>query len=123
MIGLRIARIPSASSIVTSRLSIMFFYRRVGDQRPFSPAEAGHYVLFFHAGGVSAADGSTRLLQETRRSRVLLKKNSPDLLISCSKVVDHFASGSGLTWNCITLLVVPLPPSMWNGARVLIVAH
>ena len=35
----------------------------------------------------------------------------------------HRASGSGRSWNCITLLVVPLPVSMWNGARVLIVAQ
>ena len=31
---------------------------------------------------------------------------------------DHFASGSGLTWNFSSLLGTPLPPSMWNGARV-----
>src|SRR5688572_23169244 len=30
----------------------------------------------------------------------------------------HFASGSGRTWNFTSLLVVPLPPSTWNGARV-----
>ena len=35
----------------------------------------------------------------------------------------HFASGSGRSWNGITLLVVPLPVSMWNGARVLTVDH
>ena len=35
----------------------------------------------------------------------------------------HLASGSGRSWNFITLLVVPFPPSMWNGARVLTVAH
>src|SRR6476620_5965053 len=35
----------------------------------------------------------------------------------------YFASGSGRTWNLITLLVVPLPVSMWNGARVLTVDH
>ena len=35
----------------------------------------------------------------------------------------HRASGSGRSWKCTTLLVVPLPPSMWNGARVLTVAH
>ena len=34
----------------------------------------------------------------------------------------YFASGSGRIWKCITLLVVPLPVSMWNGARVLTVA-
>ena len=36
---------------------------------------------------------------------------------------DHFASGSGRIWNRTTLLVVPFPPSMWNGARVLTVDH
>jgi hypothetical protein len=30
----------------------------------------------------------------------------------------YFASGSGRTWNLTSLLVVPLPPSSWNGARV-----
>ena len=42
---------------------------------------------------------------------------------STSGCADHRASGSGRSWNFITLLVVPLPPSMWNGARVLTVAH
>ena len=35
----------------------------------------------------------------------------------------HRASGSGRIWKCITLLGVPFPPSMWNGARVDTVAH
>ena len=35
----------------------------------------------------------------------------------------YFASGSGRNWKRITLLVVPLPVSMWNGARVLTVDH
>ena len=35
----------------------------------------------------------------------------------------HRASGSGRIWKCITLLDVPLPVSMWNGARVETVAH
>src|SRR6266516_4818420 len=30
----------------------------------------------------------------------------------------YFANGSGLTWNFTSLLVFPLPPSAWNGARV-----
>ena len=34
----------------------------------------------------------------------------------------YLASGSGRIWKCMTLLVVPLPVSMWNGVRVLIVA-
>ena len=33
------------------------------------------------------------------------------------------ASGSGRSWNLTTFGRVPLPPSMWNGARVLVVAH
>ena len=32
--------------------------------------------------------------------------------------VAYFASGSGRSWNCTTLLGVPLPVSVWNGARV-----
>src|SRR5882672_5427017 len=35
-----------------------------------------------------------------------------------SVVANHFDNGSGRTWNLTSLLVVPLPPSMWNGARV-----
>ena len=35
--------------------------------------------------------------------------------------VDYFERGSGRIWNRISLLVVPLPPSKWNGARVAIV--
>src|SRR5467141_2007916 len=31
---------------------------------------------------------------------------------------SYFASGLGRTWSLITLLVFPLPPSTWNGARV-----
>src|SRR2546427_11793044 len=31
---------------------------------------------------------------------------------------SYFASGLGRTWSLITLLVFPLPPSPWNGARV-----
>ena len=30
----------------------------------------------------------------------------------------YFASGSGRNWKCTTLLGVPLPVSVWNGARV-----
>ena len=35
----------------------------------------------------------------------------------------YLASGSGRSWNLMTLLGVPLPPSMWNGARVLTVVQ
>ena len=35
----------------------------------------------------------------------------------------YLANGSGLNWNLTTLLVVPFPVSMWNGVRVLTVAH
>ena len=37
--------------------------------------------------------------------------------------VTYRANGSGRNWNLIALLVIPFPPSMWNGARVLIDAH
>src|SRR5262249_24352637 len=33
-------------------------------------------------------------------------------------ILNYFASGSGLTCNFTSLLVVPRPPSMWKGARV-----
>src|SRR5262249_35815435 len=36
---------------------------------------------------------------------------------------DHRANGFGRSWKWITLLVVPLPVSMWKGARVLTVAQ
>src|SRR3712207_52994 len=39
--------------------------------------------------------------------------------VNCS----YLANGSGRSWNRYTLLVVPFPPSMWKGARVLIVAQ
>ena len=38
-------------------------------------------------------------------------------------VIGYRASGSGRSWNLTTFGRVPLPPSMWNGARVLVVAH
>ena len=37
---------------------------------------------------------------------------------SQSARVVYFASGSGRSWKCTTLLGVPLPVSVWNGARV-----
>ena len=36
---------------------------------------------------------------------------------------SYFASGSGRSWKCRTLLVVPSPVSIWKGARVLMVAQ
>jgi hypothetical protein len=50
-----------------------------------------------------------------RRRTATRKSRQPPL--------SHRASGSGRSCSLYTLLVVPLPPSMWNGARVLIVAH
>lgn len=35
----------------------------------------------------------------------------------------QFASGSGRSWKCSTLLVVPLPVSVWNIVRVAYVDH
>ena len=44
----------------------------------------------------------------------------PGLLVvgDAKRAKRHRASGSGRIWKCITLLGVPFPPSMWNGARV-----
>ncbi len=35
----------------------------------------------------------------------------------------YCASGSGRSWKCKTLVVVPLPPSAWKGVRVPYVAQ
>src|SRR5206468_7980453 len=44
-------------------------------------------------------------------------------LVDCSqRLFDYRAKGLGRSWKWSTLLVVPLPVSMWNGARVLTVA-
>ena len=40
-----------------------------------------------------------------------------------ARILAYFASGSGRIWKRITLLVVPFPVSMWNGARVLTVEY
>ena len=37
--------------------------------------------------------------------------------------IAYSASGSGRIWNFTTLLIVPLPVSLWNGARVAQVDH
>ena len=43
---------------------------------------------------------------------------------SCrNHTASYLASGSGRSWNRMTLLCVPLPVSMWNGARVLTVEY
>ena len=61
--------------------------------------------------------------QKIRRSEVCSSKKEFLLIFNLLFKISYFASGSGLSWNCISLLVVPLPVSMWNGVRVLIVAH
>ena len=61
------------------------------------------------SGALHAAGTGPRSVLETRS---MTSDTSP-----------YFASGSGRSWNFTTLLVVPLPPSMWNGARVLTVDH
>ena len=47
----------------------------------------------------------------------------PDRAADRHQPASHFANGSGRNWKCMTLLVVPLPVSMWNGVRVLTVAQ
>src|SRR6185369_1294697 len=50
--------------------------------------------------------------------RAIQRLNEGDVLTRVRHSVGYFASGSGRTWNFTSLLVVPRPPSMWNGARV-----
>ena len=69
--------------------------------------------------------------REHRPQQILLQRapdrQLPPLTVSAiaksATRAPHLASGSGRSWNFTTLLDVPLPPSMWNGARVLTVAH
>jgi hypothetical protein len=52
--------------------------------------------------------------------------NLPDGEVRSQNVITnpaYFASGSGRSWKWIALLVFPFPPSMWNGARVLMEAQ
>ncbi len=41
----------------------------------------------------------------------------------CCRASHYLASACGRSWNLYALLVVPLPPSMWKGARVLMAAQ
>jgi hypothetical protein len=58
-------------------------------------------------------------------SRCVAIVDSSELMfrLNSSELWDYFASGSGRIWNFITLLVVPLPVSMWNGVLVEIVVQ
>ena len=42
----------------------------------------------------------------------------PDPELTAAISTRYFDSASGRTWNLMIFAVVPLPPSMWNGARV-----
>jgi hypothetical protein len=58
----------------------------------------------------------------------LIARNGPRSHAPPPSAVDavsvfYCASGSGRIWNFTTLLMVPLPVSLWNGARVAQVVH
>src|SRR5688572_27467076 len=45
------------------------------------------------------------------------------LAVHASNASGYRARGSGRSWNLTTLLVVPFPPSTWNGVRVAYVEY
>ncbi len=45
-------------------------------------------------------------------------RDSHPALLAFPPEPTYLDSGSGRTWNFTSLGVFPLPPSMWNGARV-----
>ena len=62
------------------------------------------------------------LVNQILRAQAELSQLIDALSVDLDLYRRYFASGSGRSWKCITLLVVPRPVSMWNGARVLTVA-
>src|SRR5262249_15773955 len=69
--------------------------------------------------GLDQDDGRLRWLLRSRRC---CQADTRERNKKC-EWAHHFANGSGRIWKWRTLLVVPLPVSMWNGARVPTVAH
>ena len=87
------------------------------------PSRAGVSVLGGEDRGRAPAAGPRRERQRTGRGP---DESTPAEELPHGTVPPlrrHFASGSGRSWKCTTLLVVPLPVSMWNGARVLTVVQ
>src|SRR5581483_3891274 len=56
-----------------------------------------------------------------RKCKCAPPKMAARIFYLSADVCCQSASGSGRIWNLTSLLVVPLPPSMWKGARVEIV--
>src|SRR5215204_3193498 len=55
-----------------------------------------------------------------REKEVKIKKGGTEIppFLPFPPFRPYFDVGSGRTWNFTSLLVLPLPPSAWNGARV-----
>jgi hypothetical protein len=62
------------------------------------------------------------LLRERRRQRYYCCRLRPSGY-DRFRTPHYLASGSGRSWNRTALLVVPFPPSMWKGVRVLMAAQ
>jgi hypothetical protein len=84
----------------------------------FSNALGGFlHIASDHAGSNERNHGRSLLGLRTLRKR---EGGEPML---APFALRYLASGCGRSWKWIALLVVPLPPSMWKGVRVLMEAQ
>ena len=70
-----------------------------------------------------ATIGTSPIRSTTTSTSLPATRRDPSCVCAPAGSEPHRASGSGRSWKRMTLLVVPWPPSMWNGVRVLIVVH
>src|SRR5262245_2434368 len=82
-------------------------YSLMGRIRALSPDQGFHLTLRFINHEINFRGG--------RGNPLLVRRGLP---LPTSSLRIYFASGSGRTWNLRILLVVPFPPSTWNGVRV-----
>ena len=64
-----------------------------------------------------------RLLNRSIRQSFCIRQTIGSNIQDVRSAPTYFANGSGRNWNFTTFGRVPLPPSMWNGVRVPVVAH
>jgi len=78
------------------------------------------------AGVGSARHDGSRVAEQivggARPKREVIDRRQ-DRLSHCKRNNRYRASGSGRSWKWTTLLLVPLPVSLWNGVRVAQVDH
>src|SRR5258708_14090924 len=91
--------------------------------RPATPSHAARGILevakFFmeksYLLNASSRAEPRDLLFRTTNSRSLDFARDDTTELSSRESSDQSASGSGRTWKCTTLAMVPLPVSEWNG--------